>query len=354
MKINRPVGVLLPIHETYYGDINPGDLNSFLACAGEALRTFGFSRIETLNPDTDRERELWGVGEILVQSDEITSWDDGKDVGITVDWLDLIDADSDEILKVLESTWMKEPAIVAMNYLEEDGYKDRGNSEFGVVRSYRHHSQEFVPGIPLSRFLSEGWVKEQPSSKASISVAPGGGIQVPRELDFVRCWELFERQSLDNPRCFEYRQVCLTEDSRYRKWVEQGYPAFSVNFSDSQRRFVNEAKLSERAAFVHSIVSRPSEFQRLVSEFGHTLAVGHSVWICTDAEGREGFYMWRTEGGWHGAQFGVQELKRLGVSDRFEKLRETLSIETKGFPVAGEGVGRYADVEFLKSTGWFE
>jgi hypothetical protein len=355
VEINRPVGVLLPIHETYYGDINPDDLNNFLACAEEALRAFGFSRIETLNPDTDRERELWGVGEILVQSDEITSWDDGKDVGITVDWLDLIDADSDEILKVLESTWMKEPAIVAIRYLEEDSYKSYGNSELGEVRFYKQHSREFTLGTPLSEFLGEGWAKHEYDGEVVIAVETGGGFEVPEEFEFSRYWELFERRPSDSS-YFEYRQICLTEDPRHGKWVAQGYP-----LADSTPIKLSDLlKLSERAVFVHSIVSDPSELKGLLSQLGDALTVGYSAWLCTDAEGREGFHIWRTkenllyEAGVHIAQFGVQELKRLGVSDRFEKLREALDIETKKFPVTGGGVGMYSNVEFLKSTGWFE
>jgi hypothetical protein len=53
------------------------------------------------------------------------------------------------------------------------------------------------------------------------------------------------------------------------------------------------------------------------------------------------------------AQFGVSELAGLGLSDRFEQLRAKLGIELKGFPVPGEGSGKYADVEFLKSLEWF-
>jgi hypothetical protein len=33
------------------------------------------------------------------------------------------------------------------------------------------------------------------------------------------------------------------------------------------------------------------------------------------------------------AQFGVPELAKLGLSDRFEQLRAKLDIELKGFPV---------------------
>jgi hypothetical protein len=130
---------------------------------------------------------------------------------------------------------------------------------------------------------------------------------------------------------------------------------------EQRRKIVKtgQVKLSDRTIFIHSVLDDASKLERLLFQLGDALAVGHSAWLCTDAEGREGFQLWRTEenfvydAGVHAAQFGVSELARFEISDRFEKLRETLNIETKGFPEPGAGSGKYADVEFLKSTGWF-
>lgn len=97
-------GLLLPTHETFYGEIHPEDLDRFLACAGEALQTFGFSRLKTLNADTDSEQELWGVGELTVEGvppSVVTL--EGKDAELNVDWLNLIDSDTDGILEALKA-----------------------------------------------------------------------------------------------------------------------------------------------------------------------------------------------------------------------------------------------------------
>ena len=98
-------GLLLPIHETFYGEIQQEDLSKFLACAEEALRTFGFSRIQTLNANTDAEQELWGIGELTIEGmppSVVTL--EGNDAELAIDWLRLIDSDTDEILEVLKST----------------------------------------------------------------------------------------------------------------------------------------------------------------------------------------------------------------------------------------------------------
>ena len=104
MTTTKPSGLLLPIDETFYGEINPKDLERFLACAGEALRAFGFSRFKTLNADTESEQEFWGVGELTLEGIPLTVVTlEGNDAALHINWLDLLDSDSDEILNALKA-----------------------------------------------------------------------------------------------------------------------------------------------------------------------------------------------------------------------------------------------------------
>ena len=118
-------------------------------------------------------------------------------------------------------------------------------------------------------------------------------------------------------------------------------------------------RLAEKTIFVHQVLDDAEKLEGELEFLQDALAVGHAAWICTDAEGHEGFLVWRTEenlmydAGVYVAQFGVSELAKLGISDRFEQPRAKLGIELKGLPVPGEGSGKYADVEFLKSLEWF-
>jgi hypothetical protein len=118
-------------------------------------------------------------------------------------------------------------------------------------------------------------------------------------------------------------------------------------------------RLAENTIFVHEIADDAEDLEAALEFLKDATPVGHAAWLCTDAEGCEGFLVWRTEenlmydAGVYVAQFGVSELARLELSDRFEPLRAKLNIELKGFPVPGEGSGKYADVEFLKSLQWF-
>jgi hypothetical protein len=101
-------GVLLPVHETYYGEIHPDDLSRFLACAGEALRTLGFERYETLNAGTDREKELWGLnGKVCVDKSSpdnlpIHHFHTGAICTINLNWLLLVDYDTEAIVTELQ------------------------------------------------------------------------------------------------------------------------------------------------------------------------------------------------------------------------------------------------------------
>ena len=118
-------------------------------------------------------------------------------------------------------------------------------------------------------------------------------------------------------------------------------------------------KLANKTTFIHLILDNAHDLEALIARLGSNLDLDHSVWLCTDAAGREGFQLWNAEeslayeAGPHVAQFGVSELAKHGVSDRFNELREALDIELKGFPVGGYGSGSYANVEFLKSMDWF-
>lgn len=118
-------------------------------------------------------------------------------------------------------------------------------------------------------------------------------------------------------------------------------------------------RLAEKTIFMHEPLDDAAGLADSLEFLQDSLAVGRAAWLCTDVEGHEGFHIWRTEGnllydaGVYVAQFGVSELARLELSDRFEPLRAKLGIELKGFPVPGEGSGKYADVEFLKSLEWF-
>jgi hypothetical protein len=118
-------------------------------------------------------------------------------------------------------------------------------------------------------------------------------------------------------------------------------------------------RLAEKTIFVHQALDDAGDLEGALEVFKDTVPVGCAAWFCTDAEGREGFHIWRAEesylfdAGVYVAQHGVPELAKLGLSDRFERLRAKLDIKLKGFPVPGEGSGKYADVEFLKSLEWF-
>lgn len=95
-------GLLLPIDQTYYGEIEAEDLDLFLSCAREALRTRGFGLLKVLNAGNDLQKELWGVGELLVEGlplHVVTS--EGKDVELDVDWLSLINCNAKGILEAL-------------------------------------------------------------------------------------------------------------------------------------------------------------------------------------------------------------------------------------------------------------
>jgi len=98
-----PKCILLPIHETFYGEISTDDHERFLACAGEALREFGFHRIETLLDGTDCEKELWG--NFKSEDSRFTHPTFvNEDVEVMeLDWLALLDSDTDEILEALKA-----------------------------------------------------------------------------------------------------------------------------------------------------------------------------------------------------------------------------------------------------------
>lgn len=104
--------------ETFYGDIDSEDLKRFFACAGEALRTFGFRRFSTLHPGTDWEQELWGMGDLTTDGipPHVISID-GQDVDLRVNWLELVggDADTDAILEALKLHKGKFDALASSN-----------------------------------------------------------------------------------------------------------------------------------------------------------------------------------------------------------------------------------------------
>jgi len=97
--------VLLPIHESFYGEIPTDDHERFLACAGEALRAFGFYRIETLDDGTDCEKELWGNFKAEDLGLAYYTFVEGvKGVNMMeLDWLALLASDTDDILEALKA-----------------------------------------------------------------------------------------------------------------------------------------------------------------------------------------------------------------------------------------------------------
>jgi len=100
-----PQCVLLPIHETFYGEISTDDYGMFLACASEALHAFGFYRIETMNEGTDCEKEIWGNAKAEdrgIASHTFACEVEGVEV-MEIDWLALLDSDTDEILEALKA-----------------------------------------------------------------------------------------------------------------------------------------------------------------------------------------------------------------------------------------------------------
>jgi len=98
-----PRCILLPIHVTFYGEISNYDHERFLACAGEALRAFGFHRIETLLDGTDCEKELWGNFKSENSGFAHPTFISEAVEVMELDWLALLNSDTDEILEALKT-----------------------------------------------------------------------------------------------------------------------------------------------------------------------------------------------------------------------------------------------------------
>jgi hypothetical protein len=115
-------------------------------------------------------------------------------------------------------------------------------------------------------------------------------------------------------------------------------------------------RLTDKTVFIHEVLSDAAQFEALLSSLQEIIpdVERNGVWLCTDADGREGFYIWREEGGTVGDQYGVASIFQYGSEDRFADLRGALGIGIRNDLAINDCSGKFADVEFLKTTrGWF-
>jgi hypothetical protein len=54
-------------------------------------------------------------------------------------------------------------------------------------------------------------------------------------------------------------------------------------------------RLAEKTIFVHEIADDAEDLEAALEFLKDATPVGHAAWLCTDAEGCEGFLVWRTE-----------------------------------------------------------
>jgi hypothetical protein len=115
-------------------------------------------------------------------------------------------------------------------------------------------------------------------------------------------------------------------------------------------------RLTEKTVFVHEVLRDAAQLEGLLSLLQEIIpdTDRNGAWLCTDADGREGFHVWREEGGIVGDQYGVAFIFQCGLKDRFADLRGTLGIGIRNDLAINNDSGKFADVEFLKTTkGWF-
>lgn len=98
-------GTLLPIHSSFYGEIEPSELQDFINTVSAALSFTGFRYGKTISESTQDEQQLWvlGDGYLTVEGNPATVVDRfGDDMDLSLDFTALVGCNVAEIIELLK------------------------------------------------------------------------------------------------------------------------------------------------------------------------------------------------------------------------------------------------------------